>query len=87
MGTRRLNPKARRYLLAFKPEPFAYAHNTTGGRWALESYSLTERVNVRHFDTPQLRDAWVSQNPTQRLAVGKRDAYVKAYRARMRRAH
>jgi hypothetical protein len=38
---------------------------------------------VHAFRTDKERDAWVSQNPKRRVAVGKRNPHVKEYRTRM----
>lgn len=86
MGTRRLNPKARRYLLTFQPEEPAHGWNGPhgepfNGRWAVQLPADASHggPTVTHFQTPHSRDYWVSRNPRRR-EVGKRHPLVKAFR-------
>jgi hypothetical protein len=79
---KRMNRKARRYLLTFAPEPFAWSFGHTGGRWAVQVQPdhLHARDTVFHFASPAERAEWIGRNPQRRKAIGKRDMRVKAFR-------
>ena len=89
---KRMNPKARRWLLTFQHEEAAFGHqdergNRFNGRWAIQwlPHHPNSVPRVFHFGTPERRDAWVAQNPSARSPLGKRNANVKAYRKRIQK--
>lgn len=82
---KRMNPKARRYLLTRQPEPPSFGYESlpnvfVGGRWGWQTSDSKD--SVRHFSTPQGRDEWVAKNPLARAAIGKRHPLVKAFKQR-----
>lgn len=83
---KRMNPKARRYLLTFASEPFAWSFGHTGGRWGLQEigeFHPNAVPRVYHFASPAERAAWIRASPQRRKAIGKRHPLVKEFRARL----
>lgn len=75
MSTKRMNWKARRYLLTGRTD--------TSVGWNVWGIQTMNGVSeVRHFITEPERRDWIRQNPYARQAVGKRNPKVKAFRQR-----
>lgn len=84
---KRMNPKARRYLLTFRPESPSFGYEAmpnvfVGGRWAIQQSPVGDVPTVHHFSTPEGRIWWMRLNPRRR-PVGKRHPLVKAHRQRL----